>query len=96
MKNIDIVLKQIKADKHNIQQMIDRMPLCETKGELRTLMAVINLLVKEVHNQKVIVDDKMFSSTDSVAIPLFEVEPSPVSDFEAYRDMSSYLGNLDV
>ena len=96
MTNIEMILKQIEADKYNLQVMIDLMPLCTTKGERRSLDATVKKLVKEIHNQKVLIDEKLFGFPPRVAIPLFEVEPSVQEAIDIYRDMDSYLGNLDI
>lgn len=95
MNNIEHVLKEISCDKHNIQQMINLIPLCDTKGERRTLIGGIKTLVKTIHNQKVLIDEKLFVVKPKVSIPLFEVEPSKREDIEIYRDLNSFLGNLD-
>jgi len=89
------ILQSIDCDKHNIQVMIDLIPLCTTKSEERTLKAVIKTLVKEIHNSKCLIDEKMFDSQEKVQIPLFEVEASPVTILEEYQDMSSFFGKLE-
>jgi len=86
---------QIECDLHNIQEMVNLMPNAESKGEYRSIGASIKILVKEIHNQKCLIEDKMFDSKDKVEIPLFEAEPSPVTILEEYQDMSSFFGKLD-
>lgn len=76
--------------------MINLIPLCTTKGEERTLKAVIKLIVKEIHNQKCLIDEKLFDAPKKVALPLFDVEPSPVDIVTEYGNMHSYFGSLDL
>jgi len=85
---------QIEADQHNLQEMINLLPGAESKGEYRSISATIKVLVKEVHNQRVLIEEKMFDSKDKVQIPLFEVDPSPVTTLEEYQDMSSFFGKF--
>jgi len=87
--------KQIEADKHNLQQMVDLLPGAESKGEYRSIAASIKILVKEIHNMKVEIEDKMFHKEPKIQIPLFEVEPSPVTILEEYQDMSSFFGKFE-
>jgi len=95
MKNIEFLGKEIQIDIENIQEMINLIPLCKSKGEKRSLEAVIKLSVKNVHNQKCLIDEKMFNSRDKVQIPLFEVEPSQLTILEEYQDMGSFFSNID-
>lgn len=87
---------QIECDLHNIQQMVELLPLCVTKSERRTLESVIKVLVKEIHNQRCEIEQKMFCNIDKIAIPLFEVEPSPIDIKEQYKEMTSFFGELDA
>lgn len=94
MNKIQRISAQIEADKHNIQEMVNLIPLCTTKGEERTLKAVIKNLVKEVHNQKCLIDEKMFECQGKLNIPLFEIEPSPLQAIEIYKEMDSFFGKI--
>lgn len=87
--------KQIEADQHNLQEMVNLLPGAESKGEYRSIAATIKVLVKEIHNQKVEIENKMFHKEPKVQIPLFEVEPSPITILEEYQDMSSFFGKFD-
>ena len=94
MDSVQCISAQIEADKHNIQEMINLIPLCTTKGEERTLKAVIKNLVKEIHTQKCLIDEKLFLSNPKLHIPLFEVTPSPLEAIEIYKEMDSFFGDL--
>ena len=86
---------QIECDLHNIQEMINLLPNAKSKGEYRSIGAAVKILVKEIHNQKCLIEDKMFDSKDKVKIPLFEVEPSKIDIITEYSEMSSFFGKLD-
>ncbi len=89
-----MISAQIESDKHNIQEMINLIPLCTTKGEERTLRGVIKVLVKEVHNQKCLIEEKIFGSPPRLELPLFIVEPSPIEPIEYYGELDSFFGEL--
>jgi len=93
---MNIIQDQIECDKHNIQELINRLPYAETKGEYRSIAAAIKILVKEIHNQKVLMENKIWYAEEMVRLPLFECEPSPVDIKEHYKELSSFFGDLDV
>ena len=74
--------------------MVNLIPLCNTKGETRTLKAVIKVLVKEVHNQKVLIEEKIFGVKPRVDLPLFIVDPSPIEPVEFFSELDSFFGEL--
>jgi len=88
------LLDSIEADKHNLQQMMNRLPKSESKGEYRGTAAAMKILVKEIHNQRVLLEDKIWHSEETVRIPLFVVEPTPLEGLEAFKAMDSFFGNI--
>lgn len=96
MKNIK---NQIDCDLHNIQELINLLPHCETKGRYRSVCANIKILVKEVRNQKILITEQLFTSTARIDPKLFEVQPSELTDidiFEEYKDIDSYFGKIEL
>ena len=89
------LLDSIECDKHNIQQLLDRLPGAVTKGEYRSIVANIKILVKEIHNTKVLLDHKVWYADEKVKLPLFEVEPSPLEGLEKYKNIDSFFGSLE-
>ena len=85
---------QIEADKHNLQQMVNLLPGAESKGKYRSIVASIKIVVKEIHNAKCLIEEKLFDEPEKVRLPLFEVEPSPVTILEEYKELSSFFGDL--
>ncbi len=95
MLNKQMLMDGIECDKHNIQQLMDRMQDVKWKGEYRSLGANIKVLVKEIHNAKVLLEHKIWYSDRVVKLPLFDVEPSPVEIIDEYADMDSFFGELE-
>ena len=95
MTKEEFLLKQIECDNHNIQEMINLLPCCETKGNYRKISAVIKETVKDVRNSKCLIDESLFQSPIKNIPQLFEVEPSPVNLEEHYSEMSSFFGELE-
>ena len=96
MKNkehIEFLLDEIQCDKENIQQMVNLLPLSDTKGEYRKISAIIKDTVKGIHCTKCIIDDNLFPNTEIKCSQLFECQPSEIE--HNFEDMDSYFGNLD-
>ena len=91
----EFLLKEIECDRYNIQSLIDRMPLATSKGEYRSIVANIKILVKTIHNTKCSIDDKMFYKVDKVMVPLFEVRASPLNIIDEYKEMDSFFGDIE-
>jgi len=90
---LNIILEQIKADSHNIQEIINLIPFAESKGEYRSLIATIKILHKEIIKQKSLLTNKLYNSPKKYSIPLFEVDiPEPEID---YSGLNSFFGNID-
>ena len=92
---IERLLNQIDCDKHNIQVLIDKLPEAESKGEYRSIGAAVKVLVKEIHNARVLIENKVWYAEETVVLPLFECEPSPISIKEHYSELDSFFGELD-
>ncbi len=88
------ILEQIKFDKMNIQTMMDRLPHSESKGEYRGIAAAMKILQKEIHNNKVLLEHKVWAADRMVKLPLFEVEPSPLEYLDEFEEMDSFFGDL--
>jgi len=90
---MNILLKQIEADKHNIQTLVDMLPYCNTKSEYRKIESTIKTLVKEIKYQKTLIKDSLDDCPDKNYLPLFEVElPEVEIDYDM---LSSFFGALD-
>jgi len=92
------LLDTIKTDQHNLQQMLNLLNDCDSKGRWRSISASIKTLVKEIHNTKVLLDDKVWDSKKKISFPLFECEPTPLDGLEAFErefeGMNSFFGEL--
>jgi hypothetical protein len=95
MTKEEFLLKQIEYDKYNIQQMIDLLPCCETKGSYRSISATIKETMKDIRNSKLLIDENLFQSPVKNKPQLFEVEPSPVDLELHYANMHSFFGDLE-
>jgi hypothetical protein len=96
MTKEEFLLKQIEYDKHNIQQMIDLLPYCETKSEYRKIVSTIRITMRDIRNSKLLIDENLFQSPVKNKPQLFEVEPSPVDLEEHYAEMHSFFGDLEA
>lgn len=92
---IEKLLNQVEYDKHNVQVLIDRLPHAETKSENRSIGAAIKVLVKEIHNARVLIENKVWYAEETVVLPLFECQPSPISIKDHYSELDSFFGELD-
>jgi len=88
------LLREIEADQTNLQSMLDCLKLSESKGEYRRIASIMKETVKEIHNTKCLVEVRLFDSQETVRLPLFEVEPSPVTGLAQYKEMDSFFGGL--
>jgi uncharacterized protein (UPF0276 family) len=95
MTKEEFLLKQIECDKHNIQQMIDLLPCCETKSSYRNIASTIKETMKDIRNSKLLIDENLFKSPIKNQPKLFEVKPSPVDLEEHYAKMHSFFGDLE-
>lgn len=93
--SIEKLLDQIACDVYNIQVLLNRLPHAESKGEYRSIGATIKVIVKEIHNARVLVENKVWYAEETVVLPLFHAEPSPVSIKEHYKELDSYFGELE-
>ena len=95
MTDIQFIAKEIECDKENIQTLIDMLGnRTLTKGNRRSIEALIKRNVKNIHNQKCLIDEKMFETQAKLNIPLFEVEPSPLKAIEIYKEIDSFFGKI--
>jgi len=95
MENIRFLTIQMEMDMHNIQELLNRIPSSKSKGEKRSLEANIKVLVKEIHNSKVLIEGRMFDNQQKVSLPLFECEPTKLAPVEEYQNIDSFFGELD-
>jgi hypothetical protein len=91
----EFLLKQIEYDKHNIQQMINMLPYCETKGSYRSIAAIIKETMKSIRDSKCLLDSIIWDEKIKNRPQLFEIEPSPVDIEEHYANMHSFFGELE-
>ena len=95
MTKEEFLVKQIECDKYNIQQMLNLLPCCETKGEYRKIASTIRSIIRDIRNSKLLIDENLFQSPVKNKPQLFEVEPSPVDLEEHYAEMHSFFGDLE-
>ena len=88
------ILKEIEADHHNLQEMLNLFKYSESKGEWRGISAAVKILVKTIHNQKCEAEEKLWHADETVRLPLFEVEPTPLEGLEEFKNMNSFFGEL--
>lgn len=86
---LNIVLKQIKADEHNIQVMIDMLPHVKNT-QYNKIQNAIKQLVKQIKKQKEFINYKLNPGRDLTTLLLFEVEPSEIE--QDFSDMNSFFG----
>ena len=89
------LLREIEMDKQNLQQLLNRLPLSESKGEYRSTQAAMKILVKEIHNTRVLLENKIWYAEETVVLPLFECEPSPIQGLEKYKEIDSFFGSIE-
>jgi hypothetical protein len=76
--------------------MVNLLPLAESKGEYRTIRAIIKDTIKDIRYQKMIIEDEMYQDPIRNRPKLFEVEPSPYEySEEELNTMTSFFGGLD-
>jgi len=64
------------------------------KGEIRSIHATIKKIIKEIKSSKELLVEELYTSQQKITLPLFEIEPSPISEKEKYESMNSFFGNL--
>ena len=58
MINEHFLLEEIKTDRWNIQQLVNRIPFATSLGEKRSIEANIKVCVKQIHNTKILLENK--------------------------------------
>ena len=94
MKN-KFLLDQIQYDKENIQEMINMLPSCKTKGEYRKITTTIKDTLKSIKDSKGLIDNYLWENPIKNEPKLFEVEPTPINHQEHFETMDSFFGKLE-
>ena len=91
----EFLLKEIECNEHNIQQMVNALKYAESKGEYRTICAIIKDTVKTTRNSKYLMDEYFYDNPIKNTPRLFEVQASPIDHQEHFQSMDSFFGGLD-
>jgi len=95
MERNKILLDEIVADKHNIQEMINMLSKAESKGEYRSIVATIKKFVKYIGEAKCQISDNVWCEHERNDPKLFEVEAPEIDHRKHMLSISSYFGSLD-
>jgi len=75
------IINQIKADKHNIQELVNMLPTAK-KTHYNQIQASIKTLVREIKYQKDMITNNVYDKPKKCAKPLFEVKPSEIEQVD--------------
>ena len=94
MLNSKMIIDQVRCDMHNIQELINMLPYTESKGDYRSIGANIKILVKEIKQQKALLNHKIYYKQPKNYLPLFEIE-LPELELCDLEDINSFFGIID-
>ena len=93
MERSKIIIDQIKADMHNIQELVNILPDCK-KTRYNLVQNTIKQLIKQIRYQKGLISNNVFKKHFRHIPLLFEVDPSEIEQGEI-ESISSFFGLLD-
>ena len=92
MEKSKVIIDQIKADIHNIQELVNLLPYCK-KTRYNAVQSTIKTLVREIRYQKELISTKVYHSPNKNSLPLFEIDPSEIEQIDM-EDIASFFGNI--
>jgi hypothetical protein len=87
------IIDQIKADKHNIQELVNMLPTAK-KTHYNQIQSTIKTLVREIKYQKDLIADNVYQKDKKCCKALFEAIPSDIEQVDL-DDISAFFGILD-
>jgi len=87
------IIDQIKADKHNIQELVNLLPTAK-KTHYNQIQATIKTLVREIKYQKDLISENVYQKDKKCCKALFEVKPSEIEQVDL-DDISAFFGVLE-